>query len=246
MAHGMYDTTTRPAAGRRGRRRPTRPAAEEPARAGASRRAPASAGLEDRGRVVGAGRRGQRPEPDRPANQNSADHDASRGRGARATCSGVTASGPSAIDAFEPTRGRSAAKNTSAPSGDRGQRRRAAAPRRSRRSGGRRPSTTPIRVSADHDQRKVGCRGPAPSGHADRDVAEHGRDPDQAQDREHPAERAADQDEQDQRADRVRRDPLRGQGQAEQQPDDRHRQPERQPARATSPSRARRTACRRR
>ena len=81
----------------------------------------------------------------------------------------------------------------------------------------------------DHDQqeRHVAERRGAALGHADRDVAEHGGDGDEPADREHAAERASNEDQQDQRADRVGRHPFRGQGEAQQQADDRHGEPER-------------------
>jgi hypothetical protein len=52
--------------------------------------------------------------------------------------------------------------------------------------------------------------------HADRHVAEHARDADQAEDREDPPERAADEDQQQQRTDRVRGDPFAGKSESEQ------------------------------
>ena len=66
--------------------------------------------------------------------------------------------------------------------------------------------------------------------HADRHVAEHARDADQAEDRQDTPERAADQDQQQQRTDRVGGDPLAGEGEPEQHAHDRHRQPERRSA----------------
>ena len=45
---------------------------------------------------------------------------------------------------------------------------------------------------------------------------------DQPEDRQDPAERAPDEDQEHERADGVGRDPLRGEGEAEQDADDRH------------------------
>ncbi len=92
----------------------------------------------------------------------------------------------------------------------------------------------------DHDQqegqvpvtRVGGARGDR---HADGHVAEDPGQPDQSEDGQHPAERAADKDEQQQGADGVGGDPLAREGETEQDPDDRHGDPER--AAAAPPAR---------
>ena len=87
--------------------------------------------------------------------------------------------------------------------------------------------TTPIRVSASIMIEEREVAEALALGDGDGEVAEHGRDADQAQDREDAAERAADEDQQDQGPDGVGRDPLRGEREPQQDADDRHRQPER-------------------
>ena len=96
----------------------------------------------------------------------------------------------------------------------------------------------------DHDQQEREVAEALALGHGDREVAQDGRDPDHPQDRHDPTERTPDEDQQDERPDGVGRHPLRGEAQAQQEPDHGHRQPERPATRATSPSRRPRTACR--
>ena len=210
-------------------RRPGRPA---PSRAGASRPAACRAG-----RAAGSGRR----EPaERPAARTRSVRPTRTGRRRPATrtpraiasSSGVAESDPMAITRRD---GRSPAR--------RRRRGRPAPPGRSTANrisssvqaiGWRTATTTASRVRATMMNRKV--RLPNPDRrrrrrrHADRHVAEDAGDADQPEDRQHAPERAAHQDEQQQRPDRVGGDPFAGQGEAEQHADHRHRQPERGPA----------------
>ena len=67
---------------------------------------------------------------------------------------------------------------------------------------------------------------------------------DEPEDRQQPAQRAPDEDQQPDPADRVERDPLRGERQPQAHADERHHDPERaSPAPVAGPER-RRTACR--
>ena len=80
----------------------------------------------------------------------------------------------------------------------------------------------------DHDQREQQVAGRlAARGHGHRHPAEHAGEPDHPEDQQQPAQGGAGQDQDAQRADRVGRDPLGRQRQAQEHADHRHQRPER-------------------
>ena len=84
----------------------------------------------------------------------------------------------------------------------------------------------------DHDEheQEVGARGGRLAclrrGRGEPAIPEHDGDRDQAQDRDHPTESGSDEDQEPDRGDRVGRHPLARKGEAEEQPDRRHQDPE--------------------
>ncbi len=81
----------------------------------------------------------------------------------------------------------------------------------------------------DHHEKERQVPEALPLGHAHRHVAQHAGQRDEPQDRDDPPERAAHEDEQGDPADRVERDPLAREREAEQRADERHPDPERRP-----------------
>ena len=186
--------------------------------------------VEQADRVAGAGG-GQWPEPVPPAQPTSRIPRANRAPARRPPGAESPPSDPT-VSVVLSLPAASAPKKTSAPSA-------AGAPIAKRISssvqaiGWTTATTTASSVRATMMSRNVRLpsRVAGPRGqHADRHVAEDRRDPDQPEDRQDATERAPDQDQQEQGPDRIGGDPFAREGEAQQDADDRHRDPERRPS----------------
>ena len=173
------------------------------------------------------------PKPNRPANRNAVYSAAADRSPSRPSSTGVTAIGPSSMAPVGSPRHR---PNRNAADAGEGRH----ADGEPQLLPGPRDWMEHVREDrddhqADHDREEDVVAARLALGHGDRDVAEGGRHEDEGEDQNQPPEGGAGQGQDAEAADRVRRDPFRGEREPEETTDDRHPDREREPVAAAVP-----------